>query len=175
MQLTIKQLFDLCTTQKLAVLGHDGLPFTSVINSDRYYFLHDEEVVEPFDFEEFFLKCVHTMCWDQMIAGECEVHQRGDIKWIGVTIYNKQLEAIYDLPELLKMATKRGEPTPYTRRQQEFVELTYQKDGCPEVEARCENWDSMVKSFYDGNSDVALEEFSLWLKKRDTDRRLIPK
>lgn len=171
MQLTIKQLFDFCTTKNLAVLAHDGLPFTSVaVFSGKYYFIHDETVIEPFDFEDFFLRCIHTMCYEDLIAGECEIHKYGDIEWIGVTIYNKELEGLYSLLELLKMATNRPETT-YITLQKQFVESKFQEDGCPVEDSKKESWDSMVASFYSGNGQLASEEFDLWLKKRNTDRR----
>lgn len=174
MRLTIKQLFDLCTTKNLAVLGHDGLPFTSVIRSDKYHFIHDEEISEPFDFEDFFLSSIHTMCYGDLIAGECEIHKYGDIEWIGVTIYNKELEGLYTLLELLQMATKKPEIT-YVALQKHFVELKFQNDGCPIEDSKKESWDSMVTSFYNGNGQLASEEFDLWLKKRNTDRRPVVK
>lgn len=46
--------------------------------------------------------------------------------------------------------------------QQEFAEYKYIKDGCPEGDARKEGWESMVKSFFDGNEAAALEEFHVW-------------
>ena len=45
---------------------------------------------------------------------------------------------------------------------QEFAEMKYIKDGCPESDARKETWESMVQSFYDGNEKAAIEEFNTW-------------
>jgi hypothetical protein len=174
MQLTINQLFDLCTTKNLAVLDHEGLPFTSVISSDKYYFIHDDKVVEPFDFEDFFLRCINTRCYGALIAGECKIHSHGDVKWIGVTIYNKELEGLYSSSELSKIATNQPKST-YTTLRKHFVESKFQKDGCPVEDSKKESWDSMVASFYDGNGQLASEEFDLWLEKRNADRRPVVK
>lgn len=46
--------------------------------------------------------------------------------------------------------------------QQEFAEYKYIKDGCPESDAKKENWESMVKSFFDGDENTALDEFEAW-------------
>ncbi len=50
----------------------------------------------------------------------------------------------------------------FTTLQQEFAEYKYIKDGCPEGDARNETWESMVKSFFDGDNSAALEEFQVW-------------
>lgn len=50
----------------------------------------------------------------------------------------------------------------FTTMQQEFAEYKFIKDGCPEGDAAKEDWESMVKSFFDGDSAAALEEFQVW-------------
>jgi hypothetical protein len=50
----------------------------------------------------------------------------------------------------------------FTSLQQEFAEYKYIKDGCPESEAVKQNWESLVKYFFDGDEVAALEEFSAW-------------
>jgi len=50
----------------------------------------------------------------------------------------------------------------FTTMQQEFAEYKFIKDGCPEGDAAKEDWESMVKSFFDGDNAAALEEFQVW-------------
>ena len=50
----------------------------------------------------------------------------------------------------------------FSTMQQEFAEYKFIKDGCPEGEAAKEDWESMVKSFFDGDNAAALEEFQVW-------------
>lgn len=44
-------------------------------------------------------------------------------------------------------------------QQQKFAEEMFMKDGCPEEDAKKENWESMVQNLYDGDEDAALEAF----------------
>ena len=49
--------------------------------------------------------------------------------------------------------------------QQEYAEHMFIKDGCPEEDAKNENWDSMVEMLYDGNYEAAWEEFQVFSDK----------
>ena len=66
----------------------------------------------------------------------------------------------------------------FTNLQQEFAEYKFIKDGCPEGDAKKEDWESMVKSFFDGDSAAALEEFQVWcggeLPARSQDDLCVP-
>lgn len=53
----------------------------------------------------------------------------------------------------------------YEDKQAEFAKYTFMKDGCPEHEAEKESFDSMVVQFFDGDYDVAEEEFEIWLNQ----------
>jgi len=44
-------------------------------------------------------------------------------------------------------------------QQQKFVEYKFTKDGCPADEAAKETWESMVKSFYEGDEELAWSDF----------------
>ena len=46
--------------------------------------------------------------------------------------------------------------------QQEFAEYKFITDGCPESDAKREDWESMVSSFFDGDEDDAMNEFHVW-------------
>lgn len=43
--------------------------------------------------------------------------------------------------------------------QQKFVEMMFTRDGCPVEDAKNENWESMVESFYEGDEELAWDEF----------------
>lgn len=99
MQLTYKQLYELAVKENLPILGHDGLPFqtmttiTAGFNEECLYFRHDDNK-EFFDFVTFFPFHIPSVCHNDLVAGECEIHEENRIRWIGVDLYNEDLEKL---------------------------------------------------------------------------------
>lgn len=50
-------------------------------------------------------------------------------------------------------------------KEREFVTHKFVQDGCPESDAKNESWEAMVESLFDGNKEVAQEEFKEFCKK----------
>lgn len=110
MKLTIKQLYEISKEADIAVLGKDGLPFNSVTSitpnekGETYFFRHEEGKLcypntngpgEPWlDFHKFYEICIPSICRNDMVAGECEVMHIDDIYFIGIDLYNEDLEKL---------------------------------------------------------------------------------
>jgi len=106
-RLSIKALYELSKEENLAVLGKDGLPFNAVTsttpfpypNGEVYFFRfdpdrkhYDEEQRVFLDFEKFYEICIPSICWNDLIAGECEIKTIDGVRFIGIDIYNADLE-----------------------------------------------------------------------------------
>jgi len=45
------------------------------------------------------------------------------------------------------------------KQQDDFAKYIFIKDGCPESEAKNYTWDDVVEHFYDGDEEVAYQDF----------------
>ena len=110
---TMRQLYEMSKASDMPVLGHDGLPFNSMISAnDTYYFGYvEDETVKCYDFCEFYEKSLPSMCQQDQVAGLCEVHEVGGVQWIGVDLFVSETVKFepYTSAELLEMAKKKDE------------------------------------------------------------------
>lgn len=102
MKLTLQALYNLVKEKDIPVLGHDGLPFhnqTTVATSEgEVFFRHDPEYKSEdrdyLDFVDFYEICIPSICRNDVIAGNCEFHTEDGITWMGVDLFNKDLELL---------------------------------------------------------------------------------